>query len=135
MSLAPLRILVTGAASGIGAALCQRIAAPGVKLLIHTRAREADAVAEAVELLLISSEQCVLPSSFDPTVNRDHSIDAVRARDTERFTAQGGLSPAEPELVTGKFQVVLHHAAALRSNPVDEQVGVRKDVVVPLLFF
>ena len=29
--------LVTGAASGIGAALCRRIAAPGIKLAIHTR--------------------------------------------------------------------------------------------------
>ena len=49
MSLAPLRVLVTGAASGIGAALCRRIAAPGVKLLIHTRVRDADAQSVAGE--------------------------------------------------------------------------------------
>lgn len=51
MSLAPLRILVTGAASGIGAALCRRIAAPGVQILLHTRARraEVEAVVEACQ--------------------------------------------------------------------------------------
>ena len=49
MSLAPLRVLVTGAASGIGAALCRRIAAPGVNILVHTRTREAEAQAVAAE--------------------------------------------------------------------------------------
>jgi 3-oxoacyl-[acyl-carrier protein] reductase len=49
MSLAPLRVLVTGAASGVGAALCRRIAAPGVRLLVHTRARDADAQSVAAE--------------------------------------------------------------------------------------
>jgi 3-oxoacyl-[acyl-carrier protein] reductase len=44
------RILVTGAASGIGAALCRRLAAPDMMLFIHTRANRegAEAVAEAV---------------------------------------------------------------------------------------
>ena len=56
MSLAPARILVTGAASGIGAALCRRIAAPGIKLLIHTRAREADAQAVAAECRVRGAE-------------------------------------------------------------------------------
>jgi len=43
-------ILVTGAASGIGAALCLRLARPGTRLFIHTRANRAgaEAVAEAV---------------------------------------------------------------------------------------
>ncbi|HUB43523.1 MAG TPA: SDR family NAD(P)-dependent oxidoreductase, partial [Acetobacteraceae bacterium] len=39
-------ILVTGAASGIGAAVCRTLAAPGVAILLHTR-RNRDAV-EAV---------------------------------------------------------------------------------------
>ena len=44
-------ILVTGAASGIGAALCRRLAAPDITLFIHTRANRtgAEEVARAVE--------------------------------------------------------------------------------------
>lgn len=47
---APFRLLVTGAASGIGAALVRRLAGPGLQVLLHTR-RNADglaAVAKAV---------------------------------------------------------------------------------------
>ena len=42
-------ILVTGAASGIGAAICRRLAAPGVAILAHTRRNQTglDAVAQA----------------------------------------------------------------------------------------
>src|ERR1700730_2165249 len=49
MSLAPLRVLVTGAGSGIGAALCRRIAGRGVRILVHTRSRQVDAEAVAAE--------------------------------------------------------------------------------------
>ena len=58
--MAERRILVTGAASGIGAAACRALAAPGVAIAVHTRgnregaARTAEAVrargAEAVEI-------------------------------------------------------------------------------------
>jgi 3-oxoacyl-[acyl-carrier protein] reductase len=42
--------LVTGAASGIGAAVCRALAGPGVAILVHTRANRAgaEAVADAV---------------------------------------------------------------------------------------
>ncbi|HEY8289637.1 MAG TPA: SDR family NAD(P)-dependent oxidoreductase, partial [Acetobacteraceae bacterium] len=42
----PRSVLVTGAASGIGAAVCRQLAAPGVAVLLHTR-RNRDGV-EAV---------------------------------------------------------------------------------------
>ena len=40
-------ILVTGAASGIGAAVCRALAAPGVAVLVHTRRNAAAAEAVA----------------------------------------------------------------------------------------
>jgi 3-oxoacyl-[acyl-carrier protein] reductase len=46
----PRRILVTGAASGIGAAICRTMAAPGTAILVHTRRNRdgAEAVARQV---------------------------------------------------------------------------------------
>jgi 3-oxoacyl-[acyl-carrier protein] reductase len=48
--MAERRILVTGAASGIGAAACRALAAPGVAIVVHTRANRdgAERTAEAV---------------------------------------------------------------------------------------
>lgn len=46
---APMRLLITGAASGIGAALARRMAAPGVEMLLHTRTRQAELDAVAAE--------------------------------------------------------------------------------------
>ena len=46
---APMRLLVTGAASGIGAALARRMAGPGAKMLLHTRGRKAELDGVAAE--------------------------------------------------------------------------------------
>jgi NAD(P)-dependent dehydrogenase (short-subunit alcohol dehydrogenase family) len=45
----PRRILITGAASGIGAAIVRALAGPGTALLLHTRRNQAGLVAVATE--------------------------------------------------------------------------------------
>jgi 3-oxoacyl-[acyl-carrier protein] reductase len=49
MTSAVRTILVTGAGSGIGAAICRRVAAPGVSLLVHTGSKRERAEAVAAE--------------------------------------------------------------------------------------
>ena len=48
-AMAERRILITGAASGIGAGCVRALAAPGVALVVHTRKNQAGAEALAAE--------------------------------------------------------------------------------------
>jgi NAD(P)-dependent dehydrogenase (short-subunit alcohol dehydrogenase family) len=77
-------VLVTGAASGIGAACCRRLAAPGTAILVHTRknAEGAERVAAAVRDAGGEAE-VVLGDMADPALPP-----ALVARAVERF---GGL--------------------------------------------
>ena len=56
--------LVTGGASGIGAALCRRLAAPGVRLTVHTGSRRAKAEALAGELRAAGAEVAIAVADF-----------------------------------------------------------------------
>jgi len=47
--MSDLAILVTGASSGIGAAICRRIASPGIRLLIHARGGAGGSQTDALE--------------------------------------------------------------------------------------
>jgi NAD(P)-dependent dehydrogenase (short-subunit alcohol dehydrogenase family) len=63
----PRRYLVTGSASGIGAAFCRRVAGPGAAFLVHARANEAGARAVAAELARRGSRaELLLADLADP---------------------------------------------------------------------
>ena len=77
-------VLVTGAASGIGAAVCRALAAPGVALLVHTRKNRAGAERVAAEARAAGADaEVALGDLADPTV-----AGALVAQAVARF---GGL--------------------------------------------
>lgn len=89
MSSAARRVLVTGAASGIGAATARRLATPDTALLLHTRgnadrlaavADEVRAKGATVEILLGDLADPSLPAALvDTAVTRFGGLDALIA--------------------------------------------------------
>ncbi len=78
-------VVVSGAASGIGAAVCRAMASPGVALLVHTRRNRAGANGVASELRAAGADaEVALGDLADPSV-----APAVIAQAVERF---GGLN-------------------------------------------
>ena len=78
------RILVTGAATGIGAAICRRMAAPGVALLIHTRRNRADCEKVAAQVRAAGAEVDVVLGDLTEPDTAGQLIDRAT-------TAFGGL--------------------------------------------
>jgi 3-oxoacyl-[acyl-carrier protein] reductase len=78
----PLRraALVTGAASGIGAAVCRALAAPGMALGVHTRRNRAGAEAVAAAVRGAGAETLVLLGDLAERETARALVDAVGAR-------------------------------------------------------
>lgn len=81
----PTRVfLVTGAASGIGAATCRALAAPGTAFMVHTRRNQAGAEAVAAAIAAQGGEAAIMLGDL-----ADPALPAALVRTaTERF---GGL--------------------------------------------
>ncbi len=86
-SVVPRVVLVTGAASGVGAALCRKLAGPATALAIHTRANAAGAEtvaaaaraggAETLVLLGDLAEPATAAEVIERTVARFGRLDAL----------------------------------------------------------
>lgn len=77
-------ILITGAASGIGAALARRLAAPDVRLVLHTGSRQAAVDAVAAELRARGAEVAAGIGAMEDPATAGRLVEIAR----ERF---GGL--------------------------------------------
>jgi NAD(P)-dependent dehydrogenase (short-subunit alcohol dehydrogenase family) len=74
-------ILITGAASGIGAAVCRRLAAPGVRLFLHTGRNRAAAERVAGQAAEQGARTEVLLGDLAEAGTAAALIEAVAARD------------------------------------------------------
>jgi NAD(P)-dependent dehydrogenase (short-subunit alcohol dehydrogenase family) len=72
--------LVTGAGSGIGAALCRRLAAPGMALAIHTRAKRENADRVAADAQKAGAETHVLLGDLAESGTAARLVAETRAR-------------------------------------------------------
>jgi 3-oxoacyl-[acyl-carrier protein] reductase len=72
--------LVTGAASGIGAAVCRALAAPGVAIGVHTRRNRAGAEAVAADVRSAGAEAIVLLGDLAESETARALVDTVATR-------------------------------------------------------
>ena len=72
--------LVTGAASGIGAAVCRALAAPGMGIGVHTRRNRAGAEAVAAAARAAGAETLVLLGDLAEPETARLLVDALAAR-------------------------------------------------------
>ncbi len=102
--------IVTGAASGIGAAICQRLAVPGARLIVHTRANRAGlkAVAEAAQGAGAEVRRVVGDMSKDKTAAALIAAAVDNFGRVDRLVSNAGFPDRTP---VGKLTVAgLHHS-------------------------
>ena len=72
--------VVTGGGSGIGAALCRRVAGPGARLVLHTGSQRERAEAVAARLRENGAEVEVVVASFDDPARAGSVVEAAVTR-------------------------------------------------------
>lgn len=93
--------LVTGGGSGIGAALCRRIAAPGQTIFIHTGRNRDKAEAVAADVRDAGATAHVVVAEFSNAQNGREVIDEIAAR-------------------TGRLDALAHLAGMANRHPLGE---------------
>jgi 3-oxoacyl-[acyl-carrier protein] reductase len=93
----PRTVLITGAASGIGAALCHRLAGPGTTLFVHTRARQSDVDEVAQAVIAKGGQAHVLLGDLADVQVADEMIAAVsKAGGLDALVANAGFADKTP---------------------------------------
>ena len=91
------RFLVTGAASGIGAALCRRLATPETKLLIHSRSNKDGLSKVAAEVQMKGCNVDMLLGDLAKTKSAKGIIDALASMDRlDGLIANAGFADKTP---------------------------------------
>src|SRR3954468_11073861 len=76
----PRIFLVTGAASGIGAAICRSLAAPGNAIMVHTRRNHVGAAAVADEVRAAGGQADIVLADLVHPDSAGAVVDAAAAR-------------------------------------------------------
>lgn len=131
--------LVTGGGSGIGAALCRRLAGSGARILLHTGSRRDKAETLADELRAKGAEIEVIVQSFDNPSSAVATVDAATSRwnRLDRVVHLAGFADRRPvgtldgpgfeasmaANVTAFFHLVTAALPWLRRSPAGRIVG------------
>ena len=91
------RFLVTGAASGIGAAICRRLAAPETKLLIHSRSNKDGLSKIAAEVQSKGCNVCVLSGDLaEPKSTEEIKASVASMGGLDGLIANAGFADNTP---------------------------------------